>query len=151
MTNHYSQFSFTLDIKNPTLVKEMLEIVHALEDDDRDLIKSTLVDSDWLDMVEDMIDDYGCVGTLEVQRDIHLWIYAEDTGNLEALAEILLVLLRNDAVAPNYKGGILVQWAETADRALADAFSGGAFFVFNGKAHFMPSPRDWADTIVQKV
>ena len=147
MSSNYLQFSFTLDIGDLAIVNEMITIVQMLEDGDRDQIKSTLVDSDWLDLVDNLIDDYGNVGNFEVQRGIQLWIYAEDTGNLDALAEILHILLKNDAVEPNYKNGLLVQWSETASRMMDGAFSGGAFFVDKGKIHFMPTSREWADSL----
>lgn len=151
MANNYQQFSILLDIKKLDVVKKMLDILERLEDDsdyDEDSAGGEDIVSDgWISAMGDAVGENGGIGSLSIDNGESLWAYAEECGNLDALAEVLQVLLNHEAIAGNHDKGVLITWANTCSKMRPDEFSGGAMLVTKNAVYWQPDAYRWANEV----
>lgn len=152
MSNNYQQFSISLVIKDVELVDAVIEFVDNIGEDDYVTddgevvvtIPSCFDQQDKDDLIE-CIDQWGGAGEWHNQQDASLYVYAEESANMEAVTIILQKLLIADAIEGNYQGGIIITWSNTCSKMRPDEFSGGACYVTKTAIHWQPDPISWIE------
>lgn len=151
MSNNYTQFSISLKIKDVELVDAAIAFIDNIGEDDYVTDDEEVVvtipscfDQDDKDDLIESIDQWGGAGTW--RNDGELWVYAEESANLEAVTIILQKLLIADAIEGNYQGGVLVTWSNTCSKMRPDEFSGGACYVTKTAIHWQPDPVSWIES-----
>lgn len=74
-----------------------------------------------------------------------VWVYTEESGNVDALANLVARFQTRFAIPTPWT----LEWANTSSRPVLDSFSGGAIVVYNGKIHYI-SPRDLAERWIKQ-
>lgn len=153
MSNNYTQFAIALNVKNVEMVDAAIAFINNLDDydyqtDDED---ATVVERPDCFSEEDTaymiqcVNDFGD-GSSWRNEDNELWVYAEESANLELVAFVLQKLLIAEAIEGNYKSsGIVVTWANTCSKPRPDEFSGGACYVTKTAIHWQPDPISWIE------
>ena len=155
MSNNYTQFSIALAVKNAELVDSVISFVDNINEDDYETDDGEVVavtipscfDEDDKDYLIECIDQWGGAGTWQNENG-ELWVYAEESANLEAVTFILQKLLIADAIQGNYKDGIVITWANTCSKMRPEEFSGGACYVTKGEIHWQPDVISWIDGLL---
>ena len=76
--------------------------------------------------------DDGPVCSYEIESD-GVWVYAEEYGDPECLAEIVAVYQRQF----DRQNGWILSWSQTCSKMRLDEFAGGAVAVYRGATHFV--------------
>ena len=160
MANHYTQFSQSLAIKSPTeeqWLREQLALVyltasHKLFPAETPQLKEC--DEPYEEMprfqaeavqrgvTECSLDFFGF--SWDIQKDdggTSLWIYAEESGDVEQVAYFVQLFLKQ--FAPD--SWWTLTWANTCNRMLVGQFSGGAVLVTARETFFNDSIR-WLES-----
>lgn len=64
-------------------------------------------------------------------EDRHIWVYAEDYGEPDLLAELIADFQREFQLQTPW----ILTWAHSCSRPVLDSFSGGALCVYRGTIH----------------
>lgn len=114
MADYYTQFSTVLMIKRPKL-RAAWDILHAPPKQDHN----------------DEHDPPAWGFQYEV-GGTELWLYSEDTGDVESLADCVFALVKAGCVAEP----VVIEWAHTCGKMRADGFAGGAMLVTKDEVHW---------------
>lgn len=160
MANHYTQFSQSVAIKNPAeeqWLREQLALVyltasHKLFPEETPQLKESGEPYEEMPRfqaealqrgVSDCSLDF--VGfSWDIQQDERnssLWIYAQESGDVEQVAYFVQLFLKQ--FAP--EGWWTLTWANSCSRMLVGQFSGGAVLVTARETHFNEGIR-WLET-----
>jgi hypothetical protein len=160
MANHYTQFSESLLINSPAeeqWLREQLAPVYLTESKqlfptETSQLKESGETYEELprfqaealqrEVTDCSLDFVGF--SWEIQKDdggTHLWIYAQESGDVEQVAYFVQLFLKQ--FAPD--GWWTLVWANTCSRPLIRQFSGGALLVTASEIFFADSTR-WLET-----
>lgn len=160
MANHYTQFSESLKIENSSeeqWLRDQLAHVYLTESmklfpEETQQLKESRESYEEMPrfqaealqrgITECSLDFFGF--RWDIQKDdgrTSLWIYAEESGDVEQVAYFVQLFLKR--FAP--EGWWTLTWANTCSRMLVGQFSGGAVLVTAGETFFSDSIR-WLES-----
>ena len=125
MADYFTQFSVVLALKDEPAVNQAMTAFHA-----------------WAAEQPDGADVVGFIAQPEIepgQAVYGLWLYADDSGNIE---EVIDYVLHLHTLQPR-SGRWGFAWAETCSKPRLDGFGGGAVAIDFDQA---PPAVEWIDT-----
>ena len=131
MANNYLQFSIMLPLPESEGAQEAVKAFYDEFQKQRDEAEGSGDPDDW-------DEKYDLQSELS---DGKVWIYADETGSLEAVVEFIQEYLEHFQI----DGGVYFSWAETCSKPRVNEFAGGAFLVTRDQTHAIVS----SDVIVQ--
>ena len=129
MANNYTQFSamFLGDKETIDELEKRLEHFSSTEQEEKDW-------DQWL---------YGIEYSKE---DVAMWIYSEEGGNIDLLADIIADLQTDLDLEEPWA----FSWANTCSKMRVDEFGGGACVIYKGEV-FSVSTGLWAERKIQEL
>jgi hypothetical protein len=128
MANNYTCFSFVVTLPSAADAEAAL----ALKENDEEVEK----------LFPEHYDDwsFGCKGNTSAgdHDDLDLWIYAEESGNVEAAADFVVYLLNKHDLPP-----VDIEWCSYCDKPRVNEFCGGAIFVTKDGPIYQQSSYTW--------
>ena len=115
MANNYLQFSVMLPLPESEGAQEAVKAFYDEFQKQRDEAEGSGDPDDWDEKYDLQSDMSGG----------EVWIYAEESGSVEAVAEFIQEYLKHFQM----DGGVYFSWAETCSKSRVNEFAGGAFLV----------------------
>lgn len=132
MANNYTLFSEALELRNEEEAK-WWEVVLAQCTSEDDWNYTGLLKELDQDLINE-IRDHGLGCNIEVCPD-HVWIYSEESGNVDIPAYLVHLFLRKFRSKDHWS----LSWACTCSKPMLGEFHGGAVFVTAEKVSYMNS------------
>ena len=125
MANNYSQFSEMIPCENKEQQDWLMqELAIAIEFDDGERVPACAFEADGDDV----------------------WVYSEDSGDLEALADVVATFqVEFDITEP-----WTLTWADTCSKPRLGNFGGGGLVIYKGKVHWLDT-WNWCAAEAQRL